>query len=95
MRLIDADALDLDREVELADDWNTAHEIANCVKYAPTVLAVPLDKLCEWLAGNAWHLDCSDCDGEHCDCPQLYDDSGSSPEFWKAKLSKWMEEQNA
>ena len=58
----------------------------------PTVPAVPLDKLCEWLAGNAWHLDCSDCDGEHCDCPQLYDDSGSSPAFWKAKLTKWMEE---
>lgn len=42
MRLIDADALDLDREVELADDWKTAHEIANCVKYAPTVDAVPV-----------------------------------------------------
>lgn len=42
MRLIDADALDLDREVELADDWKTAHEIANCVKYAPTVDAAPV-----------------------------------------------------
>ena len=42
MRLIDADALNLDREVELADDWKTAHEIANCVKYAPTVDAVPV-----------------------------------------------------
>ena len=37
-RLIDADALDLEREVDLADDWKTAHEIANCVKYAPTIL---------------------------------------------------------
>ena len=60
----------------------------------PSVPAVPLDKLCEWLAGNAWHLDCSDCDAEHCDCPQWHDDSGSSPAFWKAKLTKWMEEQN-
>lgn len=42
MRLIDADALDIEREVELADDWNTAHEIANCVKYAPTIDAVPV-----------------------------------------------------
>ncbi len=56
------------------------------------VPAVPLDKLCEWLAGNAWHLDCSDCEAEHCDCIQLHDDSGSSPAFWKAKLTKWMEE---
>lgn len=39
MRLIDADALmkELDREVELADDWKTAHEIANVVKYFPTI----------------------------------------------------------
>ena len=44
MRLIDADALmaELEREVELADDWNTAHEIANVVKYAPTV--------CGWIS---------------------------------------------
>lgn len=37
-RLIDADALDLEREVDLADDWKTAHEISNCVRYAPTIL---------------------------------------------------------
>jgi hypothetical protein len=37
-RLIDADALNLDYEVEMADDWKTAHEIANCVKYAPTII---------------------------------------------------------
>lgn len=37
-RLIDGDALELEKEVELADDWKTAHEIANCVKYAPTIL---------------------------------------------------------
>ena len=47
MRLIDADALDLDREVEMADDWNTAHEIANCVKYAPTIDAVPVVRCSE------------------------------------------------
>ena len=39
MRPIDADALmkELEREVELADDWKTAHEIANVVKYFPTI----------------------------------------------------------
>ena len=26
---------ELEKEVELADDWNTAHEIANVVKYFP------------------------------------------------------------
>lgn len=40
--LIDRDTLNLDYEVSMADDWKTAHEIANCVKYAPTV--IPVDK---------------------------------------------------
>lgn len=44
-RLIDADALNLDYEVDMADDWKTAHEIANIVKYAPTVDAIPI----EWI----------------------------------------------
>ena len=34
----DINMLELEKEVELADDWKTAHEIANCVKYAPTIL---------------------------------------------------------
>ena len=42
MKLIDVDALNLDHEVEMADDWKTAHEIANHVKYAPVVDAVPV-----------------------------------------------------
>ena len=28
---------ELEREVELADVWKTAHEIANVAKYAPTI----------------------------------------------------------
>ena len=40
--LIDRDTLNLDYEVSMADDWKTAHEIANCVKYAPTL--IPADK---------------------------------------------------
>ena len=77
---------DMETEEQARAAWN---------KRTPSTPAVPLDKLCEWLAGNAWHLDCSDCDGEHCDCPQFHDDSGSSPAFWKAKPTKWMEEQDA
>lgn len=42
MRLIDADALNLDYEVDMADDWKTAHEIANHIRYAPVVDAVPV-----------------------------------------------------
>ena len=80
--------------VDTIFDKPTESEIVYMLRSLPSVPAVPLDKLCEWLAGNAWHLDCSDCDGEYCDCPQWHDDSGSSPAFWKAKLTKWMEEQN-
>ena len=57
MRLIDADALDLDREVELADDWKTAHEIANCVKYAPTVDAAPVAHG-RWIENEGFDGDC-------------------------------------
>lgn len=42
-RLIDADALNLEYEVDMADDWKTAHEMANIVKYAPTVDAIPIE----------------------------------------------------
>ena len=50
MRLIDADALmkELEREVELADDWKTAHEIVNVVKYFPTI--EPEQKKGKWLS---------------------------------------------
>lgn len=99
MRLIDADKLKFPNiaifDMKLHGATVPMVRLIDLQMLMPTVDAVPLDKLCEWLAGNAWHLDCSDCDGEYCDCPQLYDDSGSSPEFWKAKLTKWMEEQNA
>ena len=33
---------ELEKEVELADDWKTAHEIANVVKYFPSADAQPV-----------------------------------------------------
>lgn len=46
-RYIDVDAVmhELDREVELADDWKTAHKIANVVKYFPTADVVEKDEV--------------------------------------------------
>ena len=41
-RYIDVDKLNLDAEVEMADDWKTAHEIANVIKYAPAEDVTPL-----------------------------------------------------
>lgn len=65
------------------------------LKSVPTVPAVPLDKLCEWLARNAFAFECEDCE-EYCrallDCEH---EVGSDQEYWKNKLTKWMEEQDA
>lgn len=52
-RLIDADALNLEYEVDMADDWKTAHEIANIVKYAPTIDAEPV-KHGKWIETDEW-----------------------------------------
>ena len=96
MRLIDADALDLEREVEMADDWNTAHEIANIVKYAPAIPAVPLEPLCEWLA--TWFEQdvpcfmCREVLGLE-SCPHGPFDCGDK-DHWKMLINKWMEGQH-
>ncbi len=69
MRLIDADALmnQLEREVELADDWKTAHEIANVVKYFPTI--EPQRMRGRWETIEGWDGDevyrCSECGEEY------------------------------
>ena len=58
-RYIDADALmkELEREVELADDWKTAHEIYNVVKYFPTADAVEVVRCkdCKWFVGEGMY----------------------------------------
>ena len=70
---------------------NAYHSILS----TPSVPAVPLDKLCEWLARNAFAFECEDCN-EYCrallDCEN---EVGSDPKYWKNKLTKWIEEQDA
>lgn len=57
----------------------------------PSVPAVPLDKLCEWLARNAFAFECKDCE-EYCRAMlECENEVGSDPEYWKNKLTKWME----
>lgn len=55
----------------------------------PSVPAVPLDKLCEWLGETAIVRcqGCSQncCDGEIC----------CSSDHWRKEITKWMEEQDA
>ena len=45
---------ELEKEVELADDWKTAHEIANVVKYFPSadVVEVVRCKDCKFWSHN-------------------------------------------
>ena len=59
-RYIDADKLNLDEEVELADDWKTAHEIANIVKYAPTEDVAPVIHA-EWMLNEEGEFYCLNC----------------------------------
>lgn len=61
----------------------TGPELRSAIEEAPTVPAVPLDKLCEWLAGYAEPpLDALTI----CDNPF---------EAWKMTLTEMMEEQDA
>lgn len=71
---------DSPEEIEAVNSWCYAVEAINSV---PSVDAVPLDKLCEWLAGYAEPpMDALTI----CDNPF---------EAWKMTLTNWMEEQDA
>lgn len=54
-RYIDADKLNLDAEVEMADDWKTAHEIANVIKYAPAEDVTPVVHA-KWEIESTWEI---------------------------------------
>lgn len=77
-------------EIEAVNSWCYAVEAINSV---PSVEAVPPDKLCEWLARNAFAFECEGCE-EYCrallDCEN---EVGSDPKYWKNKLTEWMEKQ--
>ena len=61
-------------------DWCMhGSEVDKLIQNAPTVPAVPLDKLCEWLQENA----------------SLTHGTLISAVGWKYALTKWMEEQDA
>jgi hypothetical protein len=66
----------------------SAHEtkdrILSRVKDLPTIEAVPLDKLCEWLAANASYIF-----GGYKNTWKF------EARHWKDVLTKWMEEQDA
>ena len=68
-------------------------ELEEKLKSVPSVPAVPLDKLCEWLEKNAT----MDCDGCRATIGSCEGDDGdesvcNARERWKIMLTKWMEE---
>ncbi len=49
---------ELDKEVEDADDWKTAHEIENVVKYFPTADVVEVVRCKECRHNGSFDTDC-------------------------------------
>ena len=70
----------------------TGPELRSAIEEAPTVPAVPLDKLCEWLGKFA-----NPCKiGIRCYYPDdNNEDCMPTVECWRYVLTKWMEEQDA
>lgn len=82
---------DSPEEIEAVNSWLRAAEVINS---APSVSAVPLDKLCEWLgdiAGGKNNTLCVECCGsEGAECPDK-NCLCENPDAWKRHLIKWME----
>lgn len=69
------------------------HRIEVWLGLVPSVPAVPLDKLCEWLERYAM-MDCDGCREAFGSCEDEENQEVSvcnSRERWKAMLTKWME----
>lgn len=72
-------------------DYNACSDV-RIVKNIPSVPAVPLDKLCEYLSHNCF-MHCHICADTTGFCKEFEEASiCGTPERWKAILTKWMEE---
>ena len=65
----------------------------------PSIPAVPLDKLCEWLSENSMNIPCNSCPNFSNDyCTAIGDASKPCPKtanYWREAITKWMEKQDA
>lgn len=74
------------------------HVCRNAIKRIPSVPAVTLDELCEWLSENSNNIPCTYCANfvnEY--CTAMGDNSRpcpSSADDWRQAITKWMEEQH-
>lgn len=83
-----SDLLMLELKGKRPPTWN---EVYNAIGDIPAVPAVPLDKLCEWLA-ERYEPPYSLIDIDKLKRPI---DFRQQKEIWMAALTKWMEEQDA
>lgn len=101
MRLIDVSEYSLKgAEIYWIEyDYHSMYEHRKPLYEIPTVDAVPLDKLCEWLSESSINIPCTSCANfvnEYCTaigdksrpCPNSADD-------WRRAITEWMEEQDA
>ena len=78
----------------LYDAYNY-HVSAEIVANVPSVPAVPLDKLCEWLTANRVSIPCRLCEYDDAgECTVQNDMSKPCPNTtrdWRMVITKWME----
>ena len=80
MRLIDADGL---KKLFAPGETYRTKSVFHKIDVLPTIEAVPLDKLCDWLAANASYIF-----GGYKNTWKF------EARHWKDALTKWMEEQD-
>lgn len=78
------------------NDYMSAFDLLDiAINRAPSIPAVPLDKLCEWLAENNMNIPCASCQHMQNDyCTAIGDMSKPCPkdaDDWRKALTNWME----
>ena len=91
MDLIDRAALLKDLGEPHTLDYNAIATVCK-VKEQPTIEAVPLEPLCEWLSGHAGRP--MDCVGHLCGKCEFDGVGVGQEKCWENLIRKWMEEQH-
>lgn len=81
-----SDLLIIELKGQRIPTWN---EVYNAIGDIPSVPAVPLDKLCEWL--NQYDMPCEMCE-DYLGCSEEHCDRWDGA-CWKMVLTKWMKEE--
>lgn len=83
---------DSPEEVEAVNSWLYA---MNAIGSVPSIPAVPLDRLCEWLANSFSDPPCCTLENVRCKMECRGFTQMDYSECWRHVVTKWMEEQDA